>query len=258
MTPAEQDCVQTGMRTNRQGEQPRADANERPSVALTTRFLALCEEYGAERLAVHIVAAGGAAPASRGCRRATTGRRGTLTRCARPPLARPPLIPVSCACGICCHRRVHPRRGHLLDAGPLRLPATGASTTVRAAIGADPAQADPPRPTRRRLTSPSFTSLLCASWPTGETLRRRPGLVSGTRTVERCGTGNMMADLERGSLVPMGSAFRGIPRPPRISTAGRARAGAAASATPTSVRTSTGRPDTAPSPFRRARRTPTG
>lgn len=32
--------------------------NELPSVALTTRFLALCQEYGSEQLAVSIVAAG--------------------------------------------------------------------------------------------------------------------------------------------------------------------------------------------------------
>ena len=32
--------------------------NELPSVAITARFLALCEHYGAERLAVRIVAAG--------------------------------------------------------------------------------------------------------------------------------------------------------------------------------------------------------
>ena len=31
---------------------------ELPSVAVTTKFLALCEQYGAERLAVRIVAAG--------------------------------------------------------------------------------------------------------------------------------------------------------------------------------------------------------
>ena len=36
-----------------------ADANEeRPSVALTARFLALCQQYGSEQLAVSIVAAG--------------------------------------------------------------------------------------------------------------------------------------------------------------------------------------------------------
>ena len=32
--------------------------NELPSVALTTRFLALCERYGSQRLAVQVVAAG--------------------------------------------------------------------------------------------------------------------------------------------------------------------------------------------------------
>ena len=36
----------------------RSRVNELPSVALTTKFLALCEQYGAERLAVRIVAAG--------------------------------------------------------------------------------------------------------------------------------------------------------------------------------------------------------
>ncbi len=39
-------------------EQPPADANELPSVALTTRFLVLCQQYGSEQLAVRIVAAG--------------------------------------------------------------------------------------------------------------------------------------------------------------------------------------------------------
>ena len=40
-------------------EQLSADANdERPSVALTARFLALCQQYGSEQLAVSIVAAG--------------------------------------------------------------------------------------------------------------------------------------------------------------------------------------------------------
>ena len=36
----------------------RSRVNELPSVAPTTKFLALCELYGAERLAVGIVAAG--------------------------------------------------------------------------------------------------------------------------------------------------------------------------------------------------------
>ena len=36
----------------------RSGVNELPSVVLTTKFLALCELYGAERLAVRIVAAG--------------------------------------------------------------------------------------------------------------------------------------------------------------------------------------------------------
>lgn len=38
--------------------------NELPSVALTTKFLALCQEYGSERLAVQIVAAGRSAGAA--------------------------------------------------------------------------------------------------------------------------------------------------------------------------------------------------
>lgn len=32
--------------------------NELPSVAMTARFLALCDRYGAQRLAIHIVASG--------------------------------------------------------------------------------------------------------------------------------------------------------------------------------------------------------
>ena len=40
------------------GERQTSGVHELPSVALTTRFLALCQEYGAERLAVSIVAAG--------------------------------------------------------------------------------------------------------------------------------------------------------------------------------------------------------
>ena len=39
-------------------EQLPSDVNELPSVALTTRFLALCGQAGSERLAVRIVAAG--------------------------------------------------------------------------------------------------------------------------------------------------------------------------------------------------------
>ena len=39
-------------------EQRSAETNELPSVALTTRFLALCQQYGSERLAVSIVVAG--------------------------------------------------------------------------------------------------------------------------------------------------------------------------------------------------------
>ena len=38
-------------------EQLASDVNELPSVALTTRFLALCRQYGSEQLAVRIVAA---------------------------------------------------------------------------------------------------------------------------------------------------------------------------------------------------------
>ena len=34
-----------------------SDANELPSVALTTRFLALCRQYGSEQLAVSAIAA---------------------------------------------------------------------------------------------------------------------------------------------------------------------------------------------------------
>ena len=36
----------------------RSGVNELPSVVLTSKFLALCEQYGAERLAVRIVVAG--------------------------------------------------------------------------------------------------------------------------------------------------------------------------------------------------------
>ena len=42
----------------RDGERQRSGVHELPSVALTTRFLALCQEYDAERLAVRSVAAG--------------------------------------------------------------------------------------------------------------------------------------------------------------------------------------------------------
>ena len=44
-------------------ERPPANPNELPSVALTTRFLALCQRYGSERLAVRVVAAGRSAGA---------------------------------------------------------------------------------------------------------------------------------------------------------------------------------------------------
>ena len=36
----------------------RSGVNELPSVALTTKFLAVCEQYGSQRLAVRIVIAG--------------------------------------------------------------------------------------------------------------------------------------------------------------------------------------------------------
>ena len=39
-------------------ERLRSGVNELPSVALTTKFLAVCEQYGSERLAVRIVIAG--------------------------------------------------------------------------------------------------------------------------------------------------------------------------------------------------------
>ena len=40
------------------GERLCSDVNELPSVALTTKFLELCEQYGSERLTVKIVIAG--------------------------------------------------------------------------------------------------------------------------------------------------------------------------------------------------------
>lgn len=40
------------------GEERAAGGGELPSVTLTTRFLTLCQHYGSEALAVHIVAAG--------------------------------------------------------------------------------------------------------------------------------------------------------------------------------------------------------
>ena len=45
-------------------ERLRSGANELRSVALTTKFLALCEQYGSERLAVKIVIAGRSAGVS--------------------------------------------------------------------------------------------------------------------------------------------------------------------------------------------------
>lgn len=41
-----------------------SDANELPSVALTTRFLFLCRQYGSEQLAISIIAAGRSAGVS--------------------------------------------------------------------------------------------------------------------------------------------------------------------------------------------------
>ena len=40
------------------GNEQASGKGELPSVAMTTRFLALCEHYGSEALAVHMVAAG--------------------------------------------------------------------------------------------------------------------------------------------------------------------------------------------------------
>ena len=39
-------------------ERLRSGVNELPSVALTTKFLTLCQQYGTERLAVKVVIAG--------------------------------------------------------------------------------------------------------------------------------------------------------------------------------------------------------
>ena len=56
--------VRTGPRPQRQedelpsGEQVYPGVNELPSVALTMKFLELCQQYGSEQLAVRIVAAG--------------------------------------------------------------------------------------------------------------------------------------------------------------------------------------------------------
>lgn len=41
-----------------ESERGRSGGDELPSVALTTMFLSLCQMYGAERLAVKVVAAG--------------------------------------------------------------------------------------------------------------------------------------------------------------------------------------------------------
>ena len=56
--------------------------NELPSVALTKRFLALCQDYGSERLAVRVIASGRNAGAA-GLPESDDWIRGTLTRCAR-------------------------------------------------------------------------------------------------------------------------------------------------------------------------------
>ena len=49
-----------GQEDNEMPERKRrcSGVNELPSVAVTTKFLGLCQQYGAERLAVRIVAAG--------------------------------------------------------------------------------------------------------------------------------------------------------------------------------------------------------
>ncbi len=63
------DGTQTQLRSDRHEDasaapaRPPADPNELPSVALTTRFLALGQQYGSERLAVRVVAAGRSAGA---------------------------------------------------------------------------------------------------------------------------------------------------------------------------------------------------
>ena len=56
---------QVAERSDEQAENARPDrhrlrsgVNELPSVALTTKFLDLCKQYGSERLAVRIIAAG--------------------------------------------------------------------------------------------------------------------------------------------------------------------------------------------------------
>ena len=61
--------------------------------------------------------------------------------------------------------------------------ATGASVSVTATAPAAPALAGLHGRIRRRLTSPSYTSLRCASWPRRETPRRRPNSASGKKTV---------------------------------------------------------------------------
>lgn len=54
--------------------------NELPSVALTQRFLTLCEHHGSKHLVVKLVAVG-CGTGVPGCPKATTGRRGTRARC---------------------------------------------------------------------------------------------------------------------------------------------------------------------------------
>lgn len=64
-TPADRAPTRTitGHADFRENEMPsrqrlRSSVNELPSVALTTKFLALCEPYGSERLAGKVVIAG--------------------------------------------------------------------------------------------------------------------------------------------------------------------------------------------------------
>ena len=60
------DSVRTAPRQQRHEDRLpfSSGVNELPSVALTTRFLALCRQYGSEQLAVSIVAAGRSAGVS--------------------------------------------------------------------------------------------------------------------------------------------------------------------------------------------------
>ena len=56
--------IPTGPRPQRKDDEPPSSeegdpgVNELPSVAVTTKFLELCQQYGSEQLAVRIVAAG--------------------------------------------------------------------------------------------------------------------------------------------------------------------------------------------------------